>query len=105
MDYGNTEVISLRTIVFLSHEILSLVPFAQLYCLDGVAATNSELHDQVLWTPVLPLSLIPYIKTMYCSYIAAFFIPPKNFKRTVMIMIKLYSIKNALSGNVRVQLY
>ena len=47
VDFGNTEVISLRTIVFLSHEILSLVPFAQLYCLDGVAVTNSELNDQV----------------------------------------------------------
>ncbi|XP_078366669.1 serine/threonine-protein kinase 31-like isoform X1 [Oculina patagonica] len=46
VDYGNTEVISLRTIVFLSHEILSLVPFAQLFCLDGVAATNSEVYDK-----------------------------------------------------------
>lgn len=46
VDYGNTEEISLRTIVFLSHEILSLVPFAQLYCLDGVTVTNSELVDQ-----------------------------------------------------------
>lgn len=50
MDYGNTDVITLRSIVFLSHEILSLVPFAQLYCLDGVAATSgdSELYDKVL---------------------------------------------------------
>lgn len=46
VDFGNTEVISLRTIVFLSHEILSLVPFAQLYCLDGVV-TNRHLSDQV----------------------------------------------------------
>ena len=47
MDYGNTEVISLRSIVFLSHEILSLVPFAQLYCLHGMAVTNSDLYDKV----------------------------------------------------------
>jgi len=46
VDFGNTEVISLRTIVFLSHEMLSLVPFAQLYCLDGVTVTNSELNDK-----------------------------------------------------------
>ena len=39
-------MISLRTIVFLSHEILSVVPFAQLYCLDGVA-TNKEFIDKV----------------------------------------------------------
>ena len=50
MDYGNTEVISLRSIVFLSHEILSLVPFAQLYILHGVAATNSDLYDKVQYT-------------------------------------------------------
>ena len=47
MDFGNTEVISLRSIVFLSHEILSLVPFAQLFYLHGVTATNSELFDEV----------------------------------------------------------
>ena len=46
VDFGNTEVISLRTIVFLSHEILSLVPFAQLYCLDGLVI-NRHLSDQV----------------------------------------------------------
>ncbi|KAJ7381107.1 RNA catabolic process [Desmophyllum pertusum] len=46
VDYGNTDVISLRTIVFLSHENLSLVPFAQLFCLDGVVATNSDLYDK-----------------------------------------------------------
>ncbi|XP_068724825.1 serine/threonine-protein kinase 31-like isoform X1 [Montipora capricornis] len=45
VDFGNTDVISLRTIVFLSHEILSVVPFAQLYCLDGVA-TNKEFIDK-----------------------------------------------------------
>ncbi|XP_067052190.1 serine/threonine-protein kinase 31-like isoform X5 [Acropora muricata] len=45
VDFGNTEVISLRTIVFLSHEILSLVPFAQLYCLDGLVI-NRHLSDQ-----------------------------------------------------------
>ena len=54
MDYGNTDVISLRTIVFLSHEILSLVPFAQLFCLDGVVATNSDLYDKVLLHVHLP---------------------------------------------------
>lgn len=47
VDFGNTEEISLRSIVFLSRDILSLVPFAQLYCLDGVTATNSELFDKV----------------------------------------------------------
>ena len=47
VDFGNTEEISLRSIVFLSGDILSLVPFAQLYCLDGVTTTNSELFDKV----------------------------------------------------------
>ena len=47
VDFGNTEEISLRSIVFLSRDILSLVPFAQLYCLDGITATNSELFDKV----------------------------------------------------------
>ncbi|XP_073232753.1 serine/threonine-protein kinase 31-like [Porites lutea] len=46
VDFGNTEEISLRSIVFLSRDILSLVPFAQLYCLDGVTTTNSELFDK-----------------------------------------------------------
>ena len=66
VDFGNTEVISLRTIVFLSHEMLSLVPFAQLYCLDGVTVTNSELNDKVLGHKCsipLPAKQIPFIVT------------------------------------------
>lgn len=43
VDFGNTEVISLRSIVFLSHDFLSPAPFAQLYCLYGVAVTSEEL--------------------------------------------------------------
>ena len=49
VDFGNSEVISLRSIVFLSHDYLSPVPFAQLYCLDGVVETNEELFAEVLW--------------------------------------------------------
>jgi len=73
VDYGNTEVISLRSIVFLSHEILSLVPFAQLYCLHGVVqATDSDLYDKVqytleiLSTYMYPPTPITDIKTMSC---------------------------------------
>ena len=59
VDYGNTEVISLRSIVFLSHEILSLVPFAQLYCLDGVKLSRSDLHDQACITNIMHKSHKP----------------------------------------------
>lgn len=47
VDFGNTEVISLRSIVFLSHDFLSPAPFAQLYCLYGVAVTSQELLVEV----------------------------------------------------------
>ena len=47
VDFGNTEVISLRSIVFLSHDFLSPAPFAQLYCLYDVAVTSEELLVEV----------------------------------------------------------
>lgn len=57
--------------MFLSHEILSLVPFAQLYCLHGVVqATDSDLYDKVQYTleilSTYPPTPIADIKTMSC---------------------------------------
>ena len=75
VDYGNTEVISLRSIVFLSHEILSLVPFAQLYCLHGVTATNGDLYDKVLYIlETLPPNLLRVadMKIMSCNFSSMF---------------------------------
>ena len=52
IDYGNTEVITKRSMVFLSQDLLSSVPYAQLYRLDGLVAPkdpNSDLLYKVLY--------------------------------------------------------
>ena len=49
IDYGNTEMISQRSLVFLSTDLLSPGPFAGRYCLKGYSPPKDkpELFDKV----------------------------------------------------------